>query len=126
LQRGTRAQHSGRSAIKTDMMRRLVAVVIVSMMVGCRSTAPDYYAIDGFYIFPLKQIRMGASLQDVRSALGQPANVFRTGFKEPKRVKLSTLPLFDEQWQYNGEMANDWVFFREGKMVAAFHEESDF
>ncbi|MBI5368274.1 MAG: hypothetical protein HZA54_14660 [Planctomycetes bacterium] len=100
-------------------------------LMGCRGTANhlkgEYFHVQGFYLFPLTQIHVGMSHAQVQALLGAPALQLREadGFRAPVRVKLATLPAFDEQWGWLEGLANNWVFFRDGKVTAAFREESD-
>ena len=69
---------------------------------------------------------IGQGSGEIKKTLGGPAKIYRGEFTEPARVKFSDLPEFDEQWGYFEGMANTWVFFKDGAVVAAFREESDF
>jgi len=72
------------------------------------------------------KILLGDTPDAVRKSLGEPTMIIRNQFREPNRVKLSELPEFDEQWGYRENMANNWVYFKNGRLVAAFREASDF
>ena len=84
-----------------------------------------FYEIDGFYVFPLKQIKIGDSKKIVNSKLGNPKVIKKQDYIQPSRIKLTSMPAFDEQWGYLEGLGNSWVFFKNGKVVAAFREESD-
>jgi hypothetical protein len=86
----------------------------------------DYYDITGFYVFPLKDVKLGLGRAEVERVLGEPALKLTEDFRGPMRVALGGLPAFDEQWGYFEGLANNWVFFKGGKVAAAFREESDF
>ena len=86
----------------------------------------DYFHITGFYVFPLKEVELGAEAGEVERVLGKPPIRFAERFRKPNSVPLEDLPAFDEQWGYFEGLANNWVFLRSGKVVAAFREESDF
>lgn len=106
----------------------------VFFLIGCqtpeRSTEePEkkqtHYEIGGFYIFPLKDVLVGQTPEEVATTLGKPPLILKSDFQEPSRVKLASLPEFDEQWGYGEGLASNWVFFHDSKVVAAFREESD-
>jgi hypothetical protein len=117
-------------------MRTIYLLAVSVLFCGCReqqsiAVAPDtkpqsYYEIKGFYVFPLTKILVGDAPATVRESLGEPTEIIHSQFREPNRVKLTELPEFDEQWKYSEGMANNWVFFQDGRLVAAFREESDF
>lgn len=86
----------------------------------------NYYQINGFCVFPLENIPLGSTCEEVRKTLGTSSAVYTKNYHKPSRVKLSDLPEFDEQWGYFEGLATNWVFFFKGNTVAAFREESDF
>jgi len=105
-----------------------------ALLAGCRTArqsgapkAPEgsYYRISGFYLGPIEEIRLGAGHDEVTRLLGAPRVRLKAGFKEPNRVKLADLPKFDEQWGWFENLGHRWVFFRKGRVVAAFAEWSD-
>jgi hypothetical protein len=93
---------------------------------GSAKTPSAYYEIKRFHVFPLTKVLVGQATTEIEKSMGKPTKKFIQQFKEPNRVKLSTLPEFDEQWGYFEGMATNWIFFRNGKVIAAFREESDF
>lgn len=119
------------------MPRPILVALLAVLLAGCRAphvppAAPpaaipggSYYRIAGFYVHPLEQLPLGAGHDLVTQRLGPPTRQFQGGFQEPNRVKLAALPRFDEQWGWFEGLANNWVFFRDGRVVAAFREESD-
>lgn len=86
----------------------------------------SHYRVEWFCVFPLPEVSIGQTPNDVKRSLGEPAMAVSRAFREPNRVKLTDLPAFDEQWGLFEDRANNWVFFRDGRVVAAFREESDF
>lgn len=121
---------------KETTMRVIYLFAISILICGCReqkliTVAPEakpqsHYQIEGFYVSPLTKILIGDTQSTVRHSLGDPTEINHNQFREPNRVKLTELPQFDEQWGYSEGLANNWVFFRNGRLVAAFREESDF
>lgn len=117
-------------------MRAIYLLSISIFICACRAQQPignasdakpqSHYQIEGFFVFPLTKIFIGYTPDAVKETLGEPTQIIRGEFLEPNRVKLIELPQFDEQWGYFEGMANNWVFFRRGRLVAAFREESDF
>ena len=95
-------------------------------VISTHGVPQTYYQIEGFYVFPLKQVQLGQSVDEVKKELGQPRVALTSGFRQPNRVNLASLPAFDEQWGYFEGLANNWVFFKNRRVVAAFREESDF
>ena len=84
-----------------------------------------YYEIEGFYVWPITNVLIGATRDDVKSVLGLNPQIYKKTFIKPMRVDLNSLPEFDEEWCYSYNMSNKWVFFKQGKVVAAFYEASD-
>ena len=106
-----------------------------ALLAGCRTAGPgaapgasegSYYRISGFCIAPIKEIQLGAGHDEVTRLLGIPRLRLKTDFKQPNRVELAELPKFDEEWGWFEGMENRWVFFRNGRVVAALLEWSDF
>ena len=84
---------------------------------GVANEPRSHYEIEGFYVFPLKELQIGQSREEIRGSLGEPTEVNTKSFKEPNRVKLSSMPKFDEQWGISKEWAttgyssttDDWL-----------------
>jgi hypothetical protein len=118
--------------MRTLAFSSVIALCVCSFVSGCQGpieqteTVKNYYEIDGFYIYPLKQIALGSERDDVSTKLGKPDMVFSDPFREPMRVKLAKLPQFDEQWLFSEGLVFSYVFFRDGIVVAAFIVASDF
>ena len=53
-----------------------------------------HYEIGGFYIFPLENVLVGQTPEEVATTLGKPPLILKTDFREPNRVKLASLPEF--------------------------------
>ena len=109
------------------MKRFLCSVIFIGLLSGCtQSEQIRYYQIEGFYVFPIKQIHIGEAREVVVRKLGKAKVIRKTKYTKPNRIELSELPCFDEQWGYFEELANNWVFFKNGRVVAAFREKSDY
>ena len=55
------------------MKLALSALLFLAFLNGCsQMKSQQFYEIDGFYVFPLKQIKIGDSRKIVKNRLGNP------------------------------------------------------
>jgi hypothetical protein len=68
----------------------------------------------------------GWTPQQVEERYGKPQEVKRSQFMSPKYGVPKSLPEMDEQWYFPYDMGHKLVCFKEGKVVLAIEEWSDF
>jgi hypothetical protein len=68
----------------------------------------------------------GWTPERVQGLHGKPKETRRTQFTAPKYGVPKALPEMDEQWYFPLEMGHRLVFFKQGKVVLAIEEWSDF